>query len=96
MNLLMCGFIAKMVSGSEIMARNGYPYGSNVEGKNRSLLAVQSRLLPTITEQIRTATSLLCLPAKIRTHSVETSVYNSQKKIQQDATLYQSFYFIFT
>jgi len=92
MYLLMCGFIADVVSGSEITAKNGYPYDSNVEGKDRSLLAVQSRHLPTVTEQIRTETSLLCLPAKIRTHylpghtseaaanSVEKSLYNSQRK----------------
>jgi hypothetical protein len=37
---LMSGFIADAVSGSEIMAKNGYSYGSNVEGKDRSQLAV--------------------------------------------------------
>jgi hypothetical protein len=66
--LLMCGFIADLVSGSEITAKNGYSYGSNVDGKDRILLAVQSRDLPRVTEKIRKETSSVCVPGKIRTH----------------------------
>jgi hypothetical protein len=56
-------------------------------GKDRSLLAVQSRDLPTVTEKIRKETSLVCVPAKIRTqylpghtseaatNNIETSLY---------------------
>ena len=60
MYLLMCGFIADVVSGPEIMVKNGYSYGSNVEGEDRSLLAVQARDLPTVTGKIRKETSLVC------------------------------------
>jgi len=60
--------MADVVSGPEIMVKNGYSYGSNVEGKDRSLLAVQSRNLPTVTEKIRKETSLVSFPVKIRTH----------------------------
>ena len=66
--LLISGFIADVVRGPEITAKNGYSYGSNIKGKDRSLLEAQSRDFPTVTEKIRKETSLVCVPAKIRTH----------------------------
>ena len=78
--LLICGFIADVVSDSEIMAKNGYSYGSNAEGKDRSLLAIQSRNLPTVTEKIRKETSLACVPAMILTHYLSAHISEATAK----------------
>jgi hypothetical protein len=63
-----CAVLLPTWSAAQIMAKNDYSCGSNVEGKDRSLLAVQSRDLRTVTEKIRKKTSSVCVPFKIRTH----------------------------
>jgi hypothetical protein len=82
-----CAVSLPTSSAAQIKARNGYSCGSYVERKDRSLLAVQFRNLPTVNEKIRKKTSSVCVPANIRTrhlpehtseaaaNSVETFLY---------------------